>query len=250
MNAPDTADHALRPVVVAPTYNNAGTVIEVLARVEAQGLALVVVNDGSTDGTAEALETWANGPRDVAVAVVTHEVNRGKAAALQSGFAKAAAMGCSHAVSIDTDLQHAPEDIPLLLEAAREAPTALVLGAREGDRAHQPRRRRVARGLANRLITWACGRPVADTQSGLRVYPLELVTGPGSLRCRSGYYAYETELIVRSVWAGRRVVEVPIAGRYLPAGASVSHFRAGRDSLRWAVLMAWLLAERVWRGRG
>ncbi|MFW6059252.1 MAG: glycosyltransferase family 2 protein [Phycisphaeraceae bacterium] len=245
MNVDESSDDHVRPVVVMPTYNNAGTLREMLERVEALALPMVVVNDGSTDATADRLAEWQSGPRRVAVDVVAHAQNQGKAAALRSGFARAEELGYTHAVTIDTDLQHSPEEIPLLLNAARAQPGALVLGARRGDREHQPARRRVARGLANRLVRWACGRTVADTQSGFRVYPLELVR---ALRCRSGHYAYETEMVVRAIRAGRGVVEVAISGRYLPPGTGVSHFRAGRDSLRWAGLMGRLLAERVWPG--
>lgn len=245
MTSPPSPPEPVRPIVVAPTYNNAGTLEAVLQRIEAQGLPIIVVNDGSTDATAPRLTAWQAGPRGVAVEILTHPQNRGKAAALHTGFDRAAELGYTHALTIDTDLQHAPEEIPRLLDAARSAPRALVLGARQGDRTHQPARRRFARGLANRLVRWACGRPIADTQSGFRVYPLNLTQ---TLHCRAGHYAYETELIVRMIRAGGAVIEVDISGRYLPPAERVSHFRAGRDSLRWAVLMARLLAERAWPG--
>src|SRR5687768_7294813 len=89
-----------RPVVIAPTYNNAGTVIGVLRRVESVGLPLIVVNDGSTDATAARLREWEAGPHAGDVRVLTHPRNRGKADALRTGFAAAAATGHTHAVTI------------------------------------------------------------------------------------------------------------------------------------------------------
>src|SRR3712207_5911580 len=97
-----------RPVVIAPTYNNAGTLVSVLRRVETVGLPLIVVNDGSTDGAAERLREWEFGPHAGEVRVLTHSRNRGKADALRRGFAAAAAAGRTHAVTIDTDGQLDP----------------------------------------------------------------------------------------------------------------------------------------------
>src|SRR4051794_20824523 len=107
-------DFALRPVVVAPTFNNAGTLGDVVGRCVALGLPAIVVNDGSTDGTEDLLREMAG----ESVIVVTHARNRGKAAALQTGFAVACERGFTHAVTIDTDAQLDPEEIPALLEAA------------------------------------------------------------------------------------------------------------------------------------
>src|SRR4051794_37254441 len=90
-----------RPVAVAPTFNNAATLAGVLRRVRDQGLHVIVVNDGCTDATAEVLAREAAGD----VTVVTHERNRGKAAALYTGFSTAIAAGYTHAVTIDTDGQ-------------------------------------------------------------------------------------------------------------------------------------------------
>src|SRR5687767_3581022 len=106
------------PVVITPTYNNCGTLAGVLGRVEALGLPMIVVDDGSTDSTAEVLREWAARRQDGPARVLTHARNRGKADALRTGFAAAAAAGHTHAVTIDTDGQLDPEEIPLLLAVA------------------------------------------------------------------------------------------------------------------------------------
>ena len=131
------------PVVVAPTYNNARTLGEILAGVVAVDLPLIVVNDGSTDATAEVLDAVRQG--HASVAVLTHPRNRGKAAALQSGFTTAHDAGYTHAVSIDTDGQHDPAEIPKLLARAKESPEALVLGLRDDDAPGYPARSRFGR---------------------------------------------------------------------------------------------------------
>src|SRR5436309_1986351 len=104
------------PVVIAPTYDNAATLRDVITRIVRRSLPVIVVNDGSTDATPEIL---AELRRDMRVQVATHQRNFGKAAALRTGFALAGAAGYTHAVTIDTDGQLDPEEIPRLLDAAR-----------------------------------------------------------------------------------------------------------------------------------
>lgn len=231
---------AHRPAVVIPTYNNAGTLMHVIERVAAIGLPVIVVNDGCTDSSAlllngEACRGFQN------VVVVTHPCNRGKAAALISGFARARSMNATHAVTIDSDLQHDPEDMPGLLEASRCSPEALIIGARRDDLEGMPARSLIGRRISNAAVRLASGVRVADSQSGLRVYPLNLAE---ATNCRSGHYGFETEIIVRAGWLGRSIVEVPITSRYLPIEQRVSHFRPCLDSCR-AILMHVRLLTRA-----
>src|SRR5688572_26002721 len=116
------------PVVVAPTYNNADTLAGVLGRLDAQGFPIIVVNDGSTDGTADVIADWLKQPRGHAAHADAHPRNRGKAAALKTGFALARRLGYTHALSIDTDGQLAPEQVPQMFALAGRNPDALVLG--------------------------------------------------------------------------------------------------------------------------
>lgn len=233
----------VRPAVVAPTYNNAGTLLHVLDRLETLGLPLVVVDDGSTDATRSRLAAWVRRDRDRAE-TVRHARNLGKAAALRTGFYRARLAGCTHAVTIDTDGQHDPEEIPDLLAAARRTPEALVLGARRYG-ATPPWASRVGCRLSNLAIRLACGSRLTDSQSGFRVYPLSLVE---ALRCDADRYAYETEILPRAKWAGHPLVEVPIRSRYPPASRRVSHYRVGRDTLLCAAAHLRLCRHR-WRPR-
>lgn len=218
----------MRPVVVAPTFNHATPLSAVLAKVEALGHPIIVVNDGSSDTTAALLAQWAAGPRGVTVHVVTHAQNQGKAAALRSGFAEAMKLGFTHAVTIDTDGQHDAADVPALLTAAEREPYALVLGERGGPPGKVPWNSLWGRRMANLGVLGACGLRLSDSQCGLRVYPMELVR---LVPCKAGRYAFESEIIIRAAWGGWPVVRVPVREWYPPKGQRTSHFKVLRDTL-------------------
>ncbi len=217
------------PVVVAPSYNNAGTVCSVLDRVLALDLPLIVVNDGSTDPTAGLLAEWVRRHPGAPVRVLTHPVNRGRAMALRTAFAEAGRLGYTHAATIDTDARLDPEQIPALLEAARREPDALVLGWRDERSGDYPSQRRMGRRFGNLGIRMECGLRVRDSQCGLRVYPLRLVN---DVRCRAGRFGYESEIITRAVWAGFAIVEQQVHCHYPPDRQRVSHYGLWRDTLR------------------
>jgi glycosyltransferase involved in cell wall biosynthesis len=228
--------------VVTPTYNNAGTLAAVLDGIERLGLPTIAVDDGSTDGTAAILAGRAARRSGPALRVIRHPMNLGKAAALRTGFAAADAAGFSHAVTIDTDGQLDPADIPRLLEQARRRPRALVLGARTDEGAGRPARGIVGRLFSKSMIALECGVSLADSQCGLRVYPLEL---PRTVACRAGRFGYETEIITRGVWAGFECVQVPVSCRYFPPDRRVSHYRPWRDTFFLVLLHVRLTLTRV-----
>lgn len=234
------------PVVIVPTYHNAATLGAVLKSLASLNLPIIVVDDGCRDETPRTLEAWAAGAADgPARRVARHAANRGKGAALVTGFHAAAELGATHAATIDSDGQHDPGDVPGMLAAARAQPDALVIGVRPRVMPGRPARCLLGLRIANALVGYECGRELADSQSGMRVYPLDLVLGQ---RCRSGRFSYETEIITRAAWAGRPVIESPIQCRYLPADQRVSHWRPVVDTLRDARLHSRLLVEAVMRG--
>lgn len=238
---------AFVPVVVTPTYNNAGTLMDVLGRVDAQGVPAVVVDDGSTDATAALLAEWARRPRAHLVRVITHRRNRGKAAALRTGFAAAAEAGYTHAVTLDTDGQLDPEQIPDLLAVARERPAAIVVGTRDTTADGYPARSLLGRRVSNLLVWMESGLRVADSQCGMRVYPLDFVRSVGRT---AGRYGFETEILTRAGWAGRPVVEAPVRCHYLPRDRRVSHFRPWRDSIRGFLMHVRLVMIALWPWTG
>jgi glycosyltransferase involved in cell wall biosynthesis len=192
--------------------------------------------------TASLLTGWQSAPHNRYSR--SHRRNLGKAAALRTGFDAARALGFSHAISIDTDGQLAPEDVPRLVAAAAAHPTSLVLGARDELVAEYPMRSRVGRRVSNLLVRWECGQRVADSQCGLRVYPLHLVE---RVECRAGYFGFETEIIVRCAWEGATVTSLPVSCKYFPIGQRISHFRPWRDSFRAVAMHARLIASAATR---
>lgn len=203
-------------------------------------MPIIVVNDGSTDQTAWLLEQWEISAVDRRV--ITYAQNLGKAAALQAGFREALQAGFTHGITIDTDGQLWPEDIPALLQRTIQADSAIVLGVRDSAASDYPTRSRFGRWFSNLLIWLETGKSIADSQCGLRVYPLKFVT---AIRCRSGHYGFETEIITRAVWAGVPIVELPVRCKYFNPGQRVSHFKPGLDSLRAIWMHARLIATAI-----
>jgi glycosyltransferase involved in cell wall biosynthesis len=216
------------PVVVAPSYNNAQTLGDILHRLEALDLPVIVVDDGSTDNTAQLLANWAQSQSSDR-RVLSHPHNRGKAAALRTAFGFAHSAGFTHAVTIDTDGQLAPEDIPPLLDRAKRRPDALIIGVRDTTSQGYPAMNRLGRWASNTLVWMESGVHVVDSQCGLRVYPLEFAT---SAKCRSEYFGFETEIITQAGWTDRAVLGEPVSCQYPPADQRVSHFKPWVDSLR------------------
>jgi glycosyltransferase involved in cell wall biosynthesis len=226
------------PVVVAPTYNNGRSIADILSRIEITNLPIIVVNDGSTDSTSKILADWQSPTHTV----LTHPSNRGKSAALRTAFKHALQAGFTHAVTIDTDGQLAPEDIAPLLFLAQQSPSALIIGERDVTAADYPARSRWGRRISNLLIRLESGACVADSQCGLRVYPLVLVD---SIPCHSEFFGFETEIITRAAWAGVPFLGTAVSCRYLPPGEQVSHFKPWLDSLRSLRMHARLLTAAL-----
>lgn len=207
---------------IIPTFENGGTVADVVRGVLAQGLPVIVVDDGSTDATAAALE-------GLPVTLVRHPVNRGKGRALQSGFREALRQGFRFAVTLDADLQHNPADIPVLLEAGGEK--TLVIGSRNLQADGMPRGNTFANRFSNFWFALQTGRRLPDTQTGFRLYPLEDLP---SLRLLTRRYEAELTLLVFSAWKGLRLRPVPVQVSY--PEDRVTHFRPFRDFGRISLL--------------
>ena len=213
---------------IIPTYNNAGTVRQVIDDVLRHCDQVIVVNDGSTDETATVLQALPAG-----VTVMTHTENKGKGHALVTGFRKAKEMGFTHAVTIDADGQHFADDIPLLVEEMRRDPEAIIVGCRNLTEENMPRQNTFANRFSNFWFKLQTGIPLPDTQSGFRLYPLALLKG---LRLITSRYEAELELLVFAAWAGVSVKSVSVRVYYPPAEERVSHFRPVYDFFRISVL--------------
>ena len=224
----------MKLVAVIPAYNEAATIRDVATRTLRAVRDVIVVDDGSSDGTAA--ETQGLG-----VTLVSNPRNLGKGASLARGFAIALAEGADAVVTLDGDAQHCPEDIPRLVDTARAHPDRIIIGARIRDRDTVPPLRYFGNRFANFWVAWAAGFPVADSQSGFRLYPASLLRKV-SVNPRARF-AFESEILIEAGRAGVRTAAVPIAALYPPQGRA-SHFRPAVDTALIARMIAWKLVSR------
>ncbi len=216
----------MKLTILIPTYNNAHTVCDVVRRSAAVWPDVIVVNDGSTDDTLARLQALS---KEVSFQMVSYADNRGKGGALKAGFLYARAHGCTHVLTLDADGQHFPEDAPLLIEASRRQPDALIVGSRGFDDENMPGGSVFANKFSNFWFTVQTLRRIPDTQTGFRLYPLN---GIGGLRILTARYEAELELLVFTAWRGTPIVPVPVRVYYPSPEERVTHFRPTLDFLR------------------
>ena len=216
---------------VIPTYQNAKTLLKVVADVHRVVDTVFVVDDGSNDGTAALLDKATGNERPEKV--LTHPKNCGKGAALKTGLTYARQQGFRYAVTVDADGQHRADDIPALLKAVEEEPDGLAIGSRGLQHENMPAKSTFANRFSNFWFALQTLQRLPDTQSGLRVYPLRCLHG---LRWMSARYEAELTLLVFSAWAGVKLLPVPVSVYYPPRDQRVTHFRPGRDFTRISVL--------------
>lgn len=216
---------------VIPTYQNAKTLLKVVADVHRVVDTVIVVDDGSNDGTAALLDKATGNERPEKV--LTHPKNCGKGAALKTGLTYARQQGFRYAVTVDADGQHRADDIPALLKAVEEEPDALAIGSRGLQHENMPAKSTFANRFSNFWFALQTLQRLPDTQSGLRVYPLRRLHG---LRWMSARYEAELTLLVFSAWAGVKLLPVPVSVYYPPRDQRITHFRPGRDFTRISVL--------------
>jgi glycosyltransferase involved in cell wall biosynthesis len=227
---------SLRCAIVIPVYNHGRQVRSVVEKCLQHGLPVIVVDDGSTDPTPHVLASLHG------IAVISHEKNQGKGASLLSGFTAALQLA-DWAITIDADGQHNPDDIASLIQAIPEGQRPLAIGKREGmDRRNVPWTSRWGRRFANFWVWASCGKWFSDSQSGFRVYPLPEALHLG---IKARRYQFEVEVLVRAVWRGVPIIEVPVHVLYGPPEERVSHFRPWVDFWRNTRTFARLIATRV-----
>ncbi|HET9054212.1 MAG TPA: glycosyltransferase family 2 protein, partial [Cyclobacteriaceae bacterium] len=212
--------------VIIPTYNNHHTLANVISGVQKYTNDVLVVNDGATDHTAGILAGYSG------LTVITHPQNRGKGAALRAGFKKALEMGYEFAITIDSDGQHFPDDIPLFIERLNNSDgNLLLIGERNMAQQGIPRKSSFGNKFSNFWFWFETGITLSDTQSGFRLYPLLLMPK----RYFTPKFEFEIESIVRAAWKGVAVENVPVRVHYEQHGR-VSHFRPFRDFTRISIL--------------
>jgi glycosyltransferase involved in cell wall biosynthesis len=210
-----------RVAAAIPAYQAGPSIGEVVRGTRRLVAEVLVLDDGSTDATAE--EARRAGAR-----VISFQRNRGKGAALAASFADLFGRGFDAVVTLDADGQHLPEEIPKLLQAAEEEDADLVLGIRDHLFSDMSGLRRASNRLSSKAISFAAGQRLADIQTGFRYYSRRLVEGVGFPEAR---FEAESAVVVRAARRGFKVVTVPVHLAYAD-GRTTSHYRPLLDSLR------------------
>lgn len=228
--------------VVIPAYNEAATVRDVAMRARRQCPNVIVVDDGSTDGTAQVLT-------DLDVTVLRNGKNCGKAGSLMRGFDYALAHGAVGVITLDADGQHASEEIPLFLKQATEHPNVFLVGARKSDQRRVSFWRYVANRVADFWIGWAAGVPIEDSQSGFRLYPASLLRDITLNHDQNHGFVFESEILIEASRKGAacRNVAITVKPR---AGPRPSHFRPLLDVLRITRMVAWKILSKGFYPQG
>lgn len=232
MSAEPPVAHRDTVAVVIPALNEALRIRGVVEGALAECANVIVIDDGSDDGTADAIA-------DLPVTVLRHPQRMGKGASLRDGFAEALQRGFTGIVTMDGDGQHAAVDIPRLLDTARRYPDHIVIGARLRKRSKQPAYRRLANRFGDWGIAWGTGYRIVDTQSGQRYYPAA-VAALGDVPGED--FVFEAQILISAAQLlGTRCVSVPIESRYQCAGSDpdnlderfrASHFKPWKDFSR------------------
>ena len=212
----------MRVAAAIPAYDAVHSVGSVVTRTRAVVEAVLVIDDGSSDGTSIAAHV-------AGAEVHAFSENRGKGAALRVAFEILFSRGFTAVVTIDADGQHLPEEVPRLLAAAGGAD--LVLGTRDHLFAEMGNVRRLSNRLSSRAISWAAGQEISDVQTGFRLYTCDVIDRAGF--SEPGFEA-ESAVVVRAVRRGLRVATTPVRLGHAD-GRSTSHYRPVLDSLRIAV---------------
>lgn len=215
-------------IALIPAYNEARYIADVVRRALAH-VPVVVIDDGSTDGTAAAAAL-------AGAKVLAHPTNQGKGKALNTGFDYAVQRGVAAAITLDADGQHDPDEIPAFIEAFRAGQGDLIIGQRTF--AQMPAKSQFGNRTGTFLLGLAMGQPIPDNQSGYRLLSREVMA---QVRPSSTRFEAEVEILLRAQMAGFRLAWVPIKTIY---NDKKSHFRPLHDSALF-LKMVW----RIWRAR-
>ena len=216
--------------IAIPAYQEEGTIRALCQEALVQCPRVIVVDDGSSDGTRAQLQ-------HLPVKLLVHPENRGKAASLCTAFAYALAQRASCVIALDGDGQHDPADAAGLLAAWRQHPERVVIGSRLHDRSQFPPARYRANRFACFWISWAAGHSIADSQSGFRVYGREVMQIALGGKVRGDRFTFESEILIEAARRGHPTLAVAIPGRY-PVHARASHFRPVIDIAKIVVMVA------------
>jgi glycosyltransferase involved in cell wall biosynthesis len=219
-------------IAIIPALNAERTLAKVVEDAKRQLEHVLVIDDGSSDRTSDVA-------REAGAIVLRHDVNRGKGGALKTGFTYALEHNHEAVITLDADGQHLPGEIPKFVDAWSANHADLIIGGRAHLFQHMLPRRRNANRFSAWCISKAAGVPVADSQSGFRLYSAKLLR---AIDLHTDGFDMESEVIVRAGRRGFRVVSISIELGFVD-GVATSHYKPLMDTLRiaWTVTRARLL---------
>lgn len=221
-----------------PTYNNQRTLRRVIDGVllYGNGSEIIVVNDGSTDGTLSVLESYGE-----QLTLISYPKNKGKGHALKLGFKKAIESGFENAITIDSDGQHYPDDISVFIKRALETPGTLLMGARNMNQEGVPGTSSFGNKFSSFWYKVETGISLPDTQTGFRLYPLAPLK---RIKLFTTKFETEIEVIVKMAWKNVPISHVNVKVLYDP-NERVSHFRPFHDFTRITILNIYFVVLTV-----
>ena len=194
----------MRVAAVIPAFNEARSIGDVVTGVRGAVDRVVVVDDGSSDGTAERA-------RAAGAEVMVHAANRGKGTAVRTGLARVFEGDFTHVLLLDADMQHLPQEAAALIAEAGRSGADVVVGERRFDRARMPAARYHANRIGSRALSWFVGAAVQDTQCGFRIFRVDALR---PLTLTASGYEIETEMLIKVRRRGGRVAGVPVTAVY------------------------------------
>jgi glycosyltransferase involved in cell wall biosynthesis len=220
----------MRTCALIPAFNEAPYIANVVKGTQPHVEQVVVIDDGSGDGTAQVAQA-------AGATCLRSDTNCGKASALRTGIAFACAQDFTHAITLDGDGQHLPEDIPVMISVAKETGADLVIGARSFDRARMPRARYYSNTIGSRLASALVGCEIRDSQSGFRLFRLDKLR---ETKLRSRSYELEMEILIKMARSGCTIAHAPVHMVY-DDGQARSKMKPVRDTIS---ICLWSLAFR------
>jgi glycosyltransferase involved in cell wall biosynthesis len=209
----------VKTVALIPAYNEARTIGQVVSGVRPYVERIIVVDDGSSDGTSRTAE-------NAGAEVIRRQTNGGKGLALRDGLVRVLDSAFTHVLLLDGDLQHRPDEAVTLIETAARTGADLVIGERQFRRESMPRNRYWANRIGSRALSAFIGVPINDTQCGFRVCRVDSLR---AVSLRASGYEIETEMLIKLRRRGARVVAVPISAVYT---GQPSKLRPVRDTTK------------------
>lgn len=190
--------------LLLPAYNEAKTISHIISESRMYIEPIIVIDDGSGDNTAQIAS-------EQDVVVLRHEINRGKGMALRTGFKYALEHDYEIIITMDSDGQHEPADIPRFLVRLRQNNADILIGARVLEKEKMPLHRRLNNKLISKVGSWLCGRNIVDFQCGFRLIKSEVLR---SITLETVCYETESELLIKAGRLGFRIETLPIRTIY------------------------------------